>query len=134
MVAIGLGGYLAFGRGKPAPVDPPAAHVDTARLRDTGAISVPLRARSRADASRPRERVAAPPAAAKGYITVNAEPYGELYIDGVDVGPTPVVRYAVPAGGHTIKVVREGYKTISEKVHVDAGNTVPKRYTLLPGS
>ena len=49
------------------------------------------------------------------------------------MGPTPVVRYAVPAGVHTIKVVREGYKTIVEKVQVDAGNTVPKRYTLLPG-
>jgi hypothetical protein len=88
--------------------------------------------RSPAANARARERVA-PPVAARGYITVNAEPYGELYIDGVDVGPTPVVRYAVPPGVHTIKVVREGFKTISEKVQVDAGNTVPKRYTLLPG-
>jgi hypothetical protein len=64
---------------------------------------------------------------------VSAEPYGELYIDDVDVGPTPVVRYAVPRGLHTIKIVREGYRTVTDRVRVDAGNTVPKRYTLLPG-
>jgi PEGA domain-containing protein len=51
----------------------------------------------------------------------------------VDVGPTPVVRHTVPAGVHRIKVVREGFKTVSDKVQVDAGNTVAKRYTLLPG-
>jgi hypothetical protein len=81
-------------------------------------------------------RVTAPPSGpavqAQGYLTVNAEPYGELYVDGVDVGPTPVVRYAVPPGVHTIKVVREGYRTVTERVQVDAGNTVPKRYTLIP--
>ena len=68
----------------------------------------------------------------EGYVTVNAEPYGEVYVDGVDVGPTPVVHYAVPAGPHTVKVVREGYRAVTEKVQVDAGNTVPKRFTLLP--
>jgi hypothetical protein len=87
----------------------------------------------RAADARTREGVAAPPVAAQGYITVNAEPYGELYVDGVDVGPTPVVRHTVPAGVHSIKVTREGYKTVGDKVQVDAGNTVAKRYTLLPG-
>jgi serine/threonine-protein kinase len=129
IAAAGLGGYLALGRGKQAPLAPPAARVDTVTVRDRVAVPAPPRAAS------PREpdRTAAPPAAAPGYITVNADPYGELYVDGVDLGPTPVVRYAVPPGAHTIKVVREGYKTVSEKVQVDAGNTVPKRYTLLPG-
>jgi hypothetical protein len=104
--------------------------VDTVRVRDTVHVPAP----PQPAVARPRARQpAAPPAATPGYITVNADPYGELYVDGVDVGPTPVVRYAVPPGVHTIKVVREGYKTVTEKVQVDAGNTVPKRYTLLPG-
>jgi serine/threonine protein kinase len=134
IAAAGLGVYLALGRSAPAPHEPSATRVDTVRVRDTAAVPVsaeePPAPRV---ASRPRERVIAPPVIAQGYITVNAEPYGELYVDGVDVGPTPVVRYAVPPGVHTIKVVREGFKSVSEKVQVDAGNTVPKRYTLLPG-
>ena len=129
VVAAAALGYLALRRGAP-PHEPASASIDSARAPDSAAVrSRPSRA-ARALAG---ERVAPPVAPARGYITVNAEPYGELYIDGVDVGPTPVVRYAVRPGRHTIKVVREGFKTVDEKVHVDAGNTVPKRYTLLPG-
>ena len=65
---------------------------------------------------------------------MNANPYGEVYIDGVDTGPTPVVRWPVKPGRHTIRVQREGYKTASDVVQVDAGNTVPKVYTLIPES
>jgi serine/threonine protein kinase len=129
VVVVGVGGYLALGRSAQAP-EPAAVRTDTVRVRGTAAV--PATPPARSPNQRPRERAAAPPAAAPGYITVNAEPYGELYIDGVDVGPTPVVRYTVPAGAHTIKVVREGFKTVTEQVQVDAGNTVPKRYTLLP--
>jgi predicted Ser/Thr protein kinase len=130
IAAAGVGAYLAFGRGV-ASRETPAGRADTVRVQQPGAGAVPLAP----SVGRPgtRESVAAPPVAAEGYITVNAEPYGELYIDGVDVGPTPVVRHTVPAGVHRIKVVREGFKTVSDKVQVDAGNTVAKRYTLLPG-
>ena len=61
-------------------------------------------------------------------FTCSLDGYTHLQ-DAVASAPT----YAVPAGAHTIKVVREGFKSVSEKVQVDAGNTVPKRYTLLPG-
>jgi hypothetical protein len=127
VVAAALG-YLALRRSAP-PHQPVTASSDSTRVRDTAALRPPP---SRGVNAPVRERIV-PPVAAQGYITVNAEPYGELYIDGVDVGPTPVVRYAVRPGTHTVKVVREGFKTVDEKVHVDAGNTVPKRYTLLPG-
>src|SRR6266513_891538 len=74
----------------------------------------------------------APQAAAEGLITVAADPYGEVFIDGTDVGQTPVVEYAVPVGKHTIRVERAGYKTINETVQVSANNPVRKRYSLLP--
>jgi hypothetical protein len=128
VAVVGLGGLVVVGR--LARTAPPPARVDTVRVQDTVHVAQPAATRP---PPRARQPAPAPPAASPGYLTVNADPYGELYVDGVDVGPTPVVRYAVPAGVHTIKVVREGYRTVTEKVQVDAGNTVPKRYTLLPG-
>ncbi|HET7790107.1 MAG TPA: protein kinase [Gemmatimonadales bacterium] len=72
-----------------------------------------------------------PPAAAQGFISVNADPYGEVIVDGVDHGATPLIGFALAPGKHTIKVQREGYKTVTETVQVDAGNTVAKHYTLI---
>jgi hypothetical protein len=138
VVAVaGVAGFLTFGRGTGAkegngPAQPPpAARVETVQVRTPGTASAPGASARRPPA--PRNTAPPPaPAESQGYLTVNAEPYGELFVDGVDVGPTPVVRYAVPPGTHTIKVVREGYRTVTERVQVEAGNTVPKRYTLIP--
>ncbi|HUL02584.1 MAG TPA: protein kinase [Gemmatimonadales bacterium] len=134
VVAVaGVAGYLALGRGT-GRNEPAAPAVETVQVPNTVRVNAPL-APARRSPSRSAAAPTAPPppaAQAQGYLTVNADPYGELFVDGVDVGPTPVVRYAVPPGVHTVKVVREGYRTVTERVHVDAGNTVPKRYTLIP--
>ena len=125
VAAAGVGGYLALGRRSSSEsqtaAGPPAPTVDTVRIRDTVRVSQPAR--------RPPP---APVQEAQGFITVNANPYGEVYIDDVDAGPTPMVKWAVKPGRHTIRVQREGYRTISEAVQVDAGNTIPKGYTLVP--
>src|SRR2546425_535292 len=74
-----------------------------------------------------------PPAAAEaqGYLTVAADPFGTVYIDGVEIGVTPLFSYGVKPGRHAIRVERAGYRTQNETVQVDAGNTVTKRYTLI---
>ncbi len=131
VVAAGVGGYLALrgsreqGAGSrdspalPAPRSPlPAPAVDTVR--------VPARP------GREPPRRAAPPAQAQGFLTIAADPFGQVYIDGVDAGQTPLVEYTVKPGRHTIRIEHAGFKTISETVQVDASNTVRKRYTLLP--
>ena len=126
VVAAGVGAYLMLGRkgsGEQAAV-PPAPEVDTVRIQDT--IRVPVRA------SREPPRRAAPAVEAQGFLTIAADPFGQVYIDGVDAGQTPVVEYAVKPGRHTIRLEHAGFKTITETVHVDASNTVRKRYTLLP--
>jgi serine/threonine protein kinase len=132
VAAAGVGGYLVLGprgsgeqgavsSGTPtAPSSPlPAPSVDTVRIQDTVRVPVTQKARPA-------------PAEPQGFITVNANPYGEVYVDGVDAGPTPVVRWPVKPGRHTIRVQREGYKAITDAVQVDAGSTVPKVYTLIP--
>jgi len=126
VVAAGVGAYLMLGRkgsGEQGAV-PPAPEVDTVRIQDT--IRVPVRA------SREPPRRAAPAVEAQGFLTIAADPFGQVYIDGVDAGQTPVVEYAVKPGRHTIRLEHAGFKTIAENVQVDASNTVRKRYTLLP--
>ena len=133
VAGIAAAGYLALGRGTASDqaASPPA--VDTVRIADTVRLPATERLRSRRPAAPPPSSPA-PVEQAQGFITVNANPYGEVYIDGVDAGPTPVVRWPVKPGRHTIRILREGYRTVTEAVQVDAGNTVPKVYTLLPES
>ena len=140
VVAAGVGGYLAL-RGSreqgavPAPRSPlPAPSVDTVRIQDT--VRIPAQTNPsppptrRPASAKPREQ--APVAQAQGFLTIAADPFGEVYIDGVDAGQTPLVEYAVKPGRHTIRIEHAGFRTITETVQVDASNTVRKRYTLLP--
>jgi eukaryotic-like serine/threonine-protein kinase len=128
VVAVaGVGGYVALGLGgreAQGPASPPPLTVDTVRIQDT--VRVPVPATKRPVTPRP------PAAEAQGFLTIAADPFGEVFIDGVDVGQTPVVEYALKPGRHRIKIERPGFKTVTETVQVDANNTVRKRYTLLP--
>lgn len=135
LVAVGVGGYLALRAGgtSSAPSASPPS-VDTVRIQDT--VRVPAQPSAPVARLAPRRTAGErPPAAqvqAQGFLTVAADPFGEVYIDGVDVGQTPLVEYAVKPGRHTIRIEHPGFKTVSEAVQVDASNTVRKRYTLLP--
>ena len=137
VVAAGVGGYLVLGRGGSRergavpPAAGPAPAVDTVRIQDT--VRVPVQATPqlpRRPAPKPRE--ATPAAEPQGFLTIAADPFGEVYIDGVDVGQTPLVEYAVKPGRHAVRIEHAGFKPVTETVQVDANNTVRKRYTLLP--
>lgn len=147
VVAGGVGGYLVLARqggGQRADTPPGAPLVDTVRIRDTIRLPAALppaessAARPsqapRRPAARPKPREVAPaiPPAAQGFLTVAADPFGEVYIDGVDRGSTPLIGFAVTPGRHTLRIERVGYKTVTETVDVDAGNTVVRRHSLIP--
>jgi len=128
VVAAGVGGYLTLGRKSaalPPPPPPPAAVVPVETQRVVAQQPPP-------PARRPAP--APPPAAAaeQGFITVNSIPPGEVFIDGRDVGPTPVVEFSVSPGRHTIRVERAGYKTRSETVDVPPNGPVRKNWVLDP--
>jgi serine/threonine protein kinase len=140
VVAAGVGGYLALGtksepppRGSLPPAPPPvAAPVETVRV----AAQPPPAASRRAPDN--RRQAAPPPApppapvAAQGYVSVNSNPPGTLFIDGRDLGPVPVIEEPVSVGRHTIRVERPGYKTKTETIDVPANNPVRRTYVLEP--
>jgi len=69
------------------------------------------------------QRPAAPPAE-PGHLFVNATPWGQLYVDGQLIGNTPKANLMLPAGDHTIRVLREGYDPFERTIKVAAGETV----------
>jgi serine/threonine-protein kinase len=134
VAAAGVGGYLVV-RGRSAPESKPASPPpapSTVRV-PAQPVATPTPAPARR-AGRAKPQATSPPTPApQGLLTINAEPFGEVYIDGVDVGQTPVVEYAVKPGPHTIRIEHAGFRTVTESnVQVAASNTVRKRYTLLP--
>jgi serine/threonine-protein kinase len=80
------------------------------------------------------QRPPAPPPAPveEGYLSIDAVPYGTVFVDNVEIGPTPIARHVVKPGTHTIRIENPGFKTKTERVQVDAGNTVRRRIVLDP--
>lgn len=56
-----------------------------------------------------------------GTLTVNAIPFGEVFLDGATVGVTPVNLEKVRVGGHTLRVIRSGYEEFQRTVVVEEG-------------
>lgn len=139
LVAVGVGGYLALGRKTAPPAPPPQASVPPAPppvatpVETVRVATPPPPPRRGGDTRRQTTPPAAPPAApaaAQGYISVNSNPPGNLFIDGRDLGSVPVIEQPVSAGRHTIRVERPGFKTKTEVIDVPANNTVRRTYVL----
>ncbi len=54
----------------------------------------------------PRPTQQRPAAPAVGWVTVDASPFGTVWIDGVEIGDTPVVRHELRPGRHIVEVRR----------------------------
>jgi len=134
VVAIGVSGYLALARKSARPTvtaPPPAATaVETVRVSVQPPPPAPQPQRGREG----RRQTAPPPAPVtavrQGFVSVNSNPPGMLFIDGRDLGSVPVIEEPVSAGRHTIRVERAGYKTKIETIDVPANTTVRRTYVL----
>lgn len=104
----------------PAPVDAASEPVALAPA-DAAPPAVPVDARAPTRVARPRPRrtpdAAAPEPVARpepitrpaptgtAYLTVVADPFANVRIDGVDIGSTPIFKRAIPAGRHEVLLI-----------------------------
>ena len=113
----------------PPPSQPPAA--------SDRRVTTPRRESPRSPPARQAPPVVQPPpqqapAEELGSLTIDSDPAGEVFIDGVDVGPTPLVNYALKPGTHQLRIEAPGFRTHSRTVQVSAGPVRLGRVTLTP--
>jgi len=58
-----------------------------------------------------------------GKIIVNAVPWGNVYLDGVLKGQTPITIQDIPARAHEIKISREGYTDVIKTIDIKTGGS-----------
>jgi len=130
VVAAGVGGYLALGKKNEPPSAPPPVAVPVETIRVATQPPAPRRGSDTRRQTAPPAGPPPAPVAAQGYVSVNSNPPGTLFIDGRDLGSVPVIEQPVSAGRHTIRVERAGFKTKTETVDVPANTTVRRTYVL----
>jgi serine/threonine protein kinase len=65
-----------------------------------------------------------PAAVAVARLTINASPWGQVFIDDVLIGNTPRANIEIAPGEHTIRVSRQGFTTFTRTVRLQAGETL----------
>ena len=73
-----------------------------------------------------------PPKVENAYLTVASEPWGTLYLDNLEIGPTPVADYPLQPGKYRLRIEQEGYRTKTEILVVTGPNPIRRRYSLEP--
>jgi serine/threonine protein kinase len=120
----------------PAPVAPTNESKARPIAQGAGALragrrtSAPPAGRSR-DARQDQRSL---PARQFARLTVASEPYGTLFVDGVEIGDTPIANYSLPVGQRVeLRVERDGYKTKRESIMISGPNAIRRRYILESG-
>ncbi len=102
--------------------DRPSSRTPPGRSSDSGSRSTSGRERPSA---RPSEAVAAPQPAGNGTVSIQAVPYGQVWVDGRMVSPeTPLINHELSAGVHTVKVYYVSLRQFSDErsVRVEPGS------------
>lgn len=81
---------------------------------------------------RPPARTVAdePVVAATGLLSVDADPFADVYIDGDLIGETPVIQHALSVGRHIVTLERSNCVTITDTVLVRGNDNIGKRYSI----
>jgi serine/threonine protein kinase len=139
MLALAGAAWYGFRQVPPEPAmsSPPGPSVPAPTRAQTESPPPSTEARARGPASgNPPELATEPsPKPAKkefALLTVASEPWGMLFIDNVEIGPTPVADYRLTVGTHRLRLEQEGYRTKIETIVVTGPNPIRRRYSLEP--
>jgi hypothetical protein len=55
-----------------------------------------------------------------------------LYLDDVEIGPTPVTDHPVKPGRHRIRIEQEGYRATTATITATGPNPIRRQYNLEP--
>jgi serine/threonine-protein kinase len=141
VIAAIIGGGLAYWTTEPPPplvieeaaLEPPALEPPPPAIE---ALPPPEKRRS-ISRTKPRKKpppapiVAPPPPPPAGtaLLTVGAEPYAVVLLDGRDLGATPLVRLEIPAGRHEIRFLRPDTHELLGKRTIDVAPGQHERIT-----
>lgn len=80
---------------------------------------------ARRTGSPPATSAAVPPTAPVfAFLTINSDPFGTVFVDGVELGDVPVVNHRLTPGRRIIEIRREGFHTVADTIDVVAGNPI----------
>jgi len=65
-----------------------------------------------------------------GYLSVDSDPWGMLYLDNVEIGPTPLIDYPLQPGKYRIRIEQEGYNAKTETIVITHSGQIRRRYRL----
>ncbi len=82
----------------------------------------------------PAAPVSAPVAVVTGYLSIGSEPAADVLIDGSFVKRTPMLRYSIAAGTHTVKLIAAGSDPKTFKVTVVGGQEARKIWNFEGGN
>jgi serine/threonine-protein kinase len=109
----------------PAPEDDP---LHTTPLEPLAIEATPPVAAEPAPSREPRPSARGQKAGRVGYLTADASPWAQVWVDGREVERTPISRYPLPAGEHQLRFHNpELGKDIRRKVRVEPGKVVRLR-------
>ena len=118
-----------------APAPPPVEH-QAAVKPPVPAIALPPRQTAPPKPAAEPDVVAAvdssPGIKRSAHLTIDSEPWGMLYIDNVEIGPTPVTDYPLQPGRYQIRIEQEGYASKTETLVITGSSPVRRRFSLEP--
>ncbi|MCB9522024.1 MAG: serine/threonine protein kinase [Myxococcales bacterium] len=134
-------------RRAPPPPEPPVAVTPRRPRRDTPPATEPPRRPAEPDPedapptrvvirrppARPATEAPPPPKPeGKGFLKLIAKPPAQAFILGRSVGWTPLIKHELPAGTHTIELVREGEGAYRRQITVviEADKTTLRKFSL----
>jgi hypothetical protein len=111
-----------------APVAKSKAATNSAAAAPTKSLgTAAARSRDNAATKAAAKNITAPTVPAlvlPGSLSVSSRPWAHLYIDGTRIGNTPIRGISLPAGYHSVRLEREGFRSFETRINIGAGSSL----------